>query len=91
MHKVVKVPIEEITTPKTGRVAYVDHWWSITEDSCVLFYLSEKEERKKIHASPQCNMDQKTSEMLNESLGYKEKYGAYVRKIHVAYMNMERY
>ena len=43
----IKMKVEDLLTPKEGRVCYGPRWWAVTEDDCVLFYKS--------YNSPQCN------------------------------------
>lgn len=47
--KWIKIPIEDITTPKMGRICYTDRWWVLTPNNEVLFYKS--------YTSPQCNIN----------------------------------
>lgn len=44
----IRVPIAEISTPKSGRICYGPSWWHVTANDEVLFW------RKKWR-SPQCN------------------------------------
>lgn len=43
----LKMSLEELTTPKEGRVCRLGRWWAVTEQNEVLFF--------KRHTSPQCN------------------------------------
>lgn len=49
-----KVPIEELTTPKPGKIVRCGRWWAITKDGFALFYKS----------SPQCNPDKAVIEHI---------------------------
>lgn len=43
----IMAPLEDIATPKPGRICYGPRWWAVTENDEVLFFKS--------YSSPQCN------------------------------------
>lgn len=45
--KWIRMSMDEVTTPKSGRICYTDRWWVVTRNNEVLFYKS--------YTSPQCN------------------------------------
>lgn len=51
----VKIPIEEIKTPKAGKACYGPAWWVVTPDDCVLKFRGH---------SFQCNTDKAIVEYL---------------------------
>jgi hypothetical protein len=55
-----KVPLSEITSPeKAGPLwTFKDHWWSVTEDRCVLIYTHRGAN------SPQCNQNRAIAERI---------------------------
>ena len=53
----IRMSLEELTTPKAGRLVVKDHWWALTENGEALFY--------KTYTSPQCN----TSRQIAAKLG----------------------
>jgi hypothetical protein len=74
-----KVPIEEITTPVNGRIAYVNYWWAVTDDGDVLFYIGPKGRCN----TPQCNLN-KT--VVEHCIGNMEMQGVSACHIAVAYL-----
>lgn len=48
-----KVTLEELQTPRGGKIVYEDRWWAVT-DGCVLFY----------KGSPQCNYVRRVIERI---------------------------
>lgn len=36
----IKVPLQDITTPRPGYICVGPSWWALTPDLCVLFYES---------------------------------------------------
>lgn len=53
----VRVPLAEITKPRDGAMAYVDHWWVVTPQDEVLFF-------KRKWGSPQCNHNESITKRL---------------------------
>ena len=47
MSKFIEMSIEELTTPKAGRLVHAGAWWAVNDKGNVLFY--------KHYTSPQCN------------------------------------
>lgn len=43
----IHVPVDDITTPKSGRICMGPRWWKVTDENCVLFF--------EAYTSPQCN------------------------------------
>ena len=63
--KYILAPIEDIITPKEGRVVFMERWWNVTEDDKVLFYRS--------YASPQCNSNKRIADHLCDYRDIKTK------------------
>lgn len=52
----IRMPVSELTTPREGRVCFLDRWWAVHLDSeSVLFFKS--------YRSPQCNRDRRFFEV----------------------------
>lgn len=51
-----KMTLQDLTTPKPGRICMGPHWWAVTDDGCVLFYGN----------SPQCNTDRRVVEHVRK-------------------------
>ena len=63
--KYLKVPLDDVQTPKHGMIAIKDHWW-IVEDDCVLgFKLYGL--KSKDRPTPQCNTNKRIVEMALKS------------------------
>jgi hypothetical protein len=58
----IRVPLEDVETPKAGWVVIKDHWW-VVEDGCVLGFKLYGEKSKE-RPSPLCNTDARIVEML---------------------------
>ena len=58
----IRVPIDEVTKPKSGRMVIKDHWW-VTENDCVLGFMLYGE-KSKDRPAPQCNSDKRVVDML---------------------------
>lgn len=58
MNMIKLMDLEEITTPRNGYRAVVDHWWMQNEDGKILDWVVGK------HRSIQANRDQKVAEYL---------------------------
>lgn len=54
--KWIKVSVDDLTTPKPGRICKGPAWWAITDDGFALFYKSM--------SSPQCNADKRIVERV---------------------------
>lgn len=54
-----KVPLDEIKTPRVGKICYGASYWSVTEDNCVLFYRGH---------SPQCNNNEYCAESIRKKI-----------------------
>lgn len=57
----IHAPVNDITTPKAGRICYGPRWWKVTEDGSVLFFES--------YCAPQCNVSQAVVEKIGK--GYE--------------------
>lgn len=57
-----RISIDELTTPKDGRVVITDNWWSITPENEALFYT------KNGANTPQCNKHKAIIERFNGSV-----------------------
>lgn len=55
----IAVPIEEVSTPKTGRVARVDYWW-LVKDGQVF--------KTKYSNAFQCNKDRRVVDKIYEEV-----------------------
>ena len=52
----IKMAVDDLTTPKPGRLIHSPAWWALTDDRCVLFYKS--------YSSPQCNTSRQIVERV---------------------------
>ena len=74
-----KIPIEEVTTPVNGRIAYVNYWWAVTDDGEVLFYVGPNGRSN----TPQCNRDKA---VVEHCIGNMEMQAVDAIQIPVAYL-----
>jgi hypothetical protein len=59
----IKIPIDDVTIPKSGKVCITDSWWVVSEDDCIFGYKIYGEKSKDI-PSPICNKNKSLIEML---------------------------
>lgn len=71
-----KMSLQELTTPKNGRLCMLDHWWVVTPDRHVLFYTG----------SPQCNANEAIAKRILEKL----HPGCTAEFVDVAYLPQRR-
>lgn len=73
-HKVcgrwILAPLEDIKTPKPGRICYGPRWWAVTPDDKVLFFDT--------YSSPQCNINRSIVERLGKGFNAPETIPVYV-------------
>ena len=53
-----KMSLEKLKTPRNGTICYLNSWWCITLDRCVLFY----------RGSPQCNSNEACAESIRQRI-----------------------
>lgn len=75
------VSLEEVQNPKDGDQVIKDHWWIVTPENEVLFYIG-----KKYNYSPQCNSDKKMTAYMQKKI-YPE---CHIQHIPLAYMRIPR-
>ncbi|HYN54355.1 MAG TPA: hypothetical protein VES38_06595 [Methylotenera sp.] len=56
----IKMSVEDLTTPKAGKICFHPAYWALTDDGCVLFYKS--------YGSPQCNMNEEIVKRIRPAL-----------------------
>jgi len=78
------VPLDELTTPKTGQEVIANHWWMVDPARGAVFFKRGKHVRD---ASPQCNMNKAICELLKPKL-YPDFE---IQFIPVAYIPMRDY
>jgi hypothetical protein len=62
-HKMRRVPIDQVTTPKDGLfMIHCDSWWAVSHDDEVYFFGTDRFP----FASPQCNRNEELSRRINE-------------------------
>ena len=83
--KYVTVDIKEITTPKTGRIAYVDYCWFVKDEKILVYqYLDNN--------YYQCNRDKQVLDYLQANRKDTENnpyYGFDIVQIPVAYIERQ--
>lgn len=66
----IKMPVSDLTTPKTGRICKGPSWWAITPDDCVLFFKS--------YGSPQCNSVKEIVERIRPGIEVRHIQAAFI-------------
>jgi hypothetical protein len=66
----IKMPVDELVTPKAGKICKGPAWWAVTPDNCVLFFKS--------YNSPQCNQQKAIVERIRPGLEAREIPMAYL-------------
>jgi hypothetical protein len=56
----IRAPLQDITTPKEGRVCLLNRFWLVTGDGEVLFY--------RTYEAPQCHANEEAVKQLNAQL-----------------------
>ena len=57
----IYMSLEDVQTPKPGRICYGPRWWAVNEKSEVMFYGS--------YGSPQCNQNKQIVERIRPECG----------------------
>lgn len=56
----ITMHVDDLTTPRHGRIVMGGRWWAVTPSGCVLFFKS--------YASPQCNTERSIVERVRPRL-----------------------
>jgi hypothetical protein len=59
-----RMSLDELTTPKPGRLCYGPAWWTVTAEREVLFFMPGK---RRDYGSPQCNSNEDCARYLHRS------------------------
>lgn len=81
MNGLVFIPLEGLTTPKTGKQVMVDYWWVVHPEKGAAFHQRGR------YKSPQCNQDKTVTDYLFEKM-YADQ-GMEVRLIPMAFLDIE--
>ena len=60
MSRFRRVALNDLQTPKDGRLVYTNRWWAVTSEGEALFYCGENRRSN----SPQCNVNREIVERM---------------------------